>query len=113
MFVEMQIFTFEYFICNIPISRLRGKNGSHSEENSKALKMGPIYRDQFVSLHYFSVQLSSTPEASEAGEARSSGGGGSLLPWRWTGANGHIIKSKLEMYKAFVMLILFLFLFFK
>lgn len=66
MFVEMQILTFEYFICNIPISRLRGKNGSHSEENSKALKMGPIYRDQFVSLHYFSVQLSSTPEASEA-----------------------------------------------
>lgn len=26
------------------------------------------------------------------------------------GANGHIIKSKLEMYKAFVMLILFFFL---
>lgn len=73
--------------------------------------MGPIYRDQFISLHYFSVQLSSTPEASEAVEAWSSGGGGSLLPWRWMGANGHIIKSKLEMYKAFVMLILFLFFF--
>lgn len=64
----MQIFYFQIFYLQYSYFQAqvkKKKNGSHSEENSKALKIGPIYRDQFVSLHYFSVQLSSTREASE------------------------------------------------
>lgn len=34
------------------------------EAYPQALKMGPIYRDQFVALHYFSMRLRSIPEAS-------------------------------------------------
>jgi hypothetical protein len=57
------------------------------------------------------VYLSSTPSRSLPGwEAGEVGVEEALLPWRWMRANGHIIKSKLETYKAFVMLILFLFL---
>lgn len=81
-FPQRPDFTFKYFIRHTPGFQQR-KMDRIFEDGPQALKMGPIYRDQFVALHYFSVSLCSLPRASPVSEASERGvGGGSLLPWR-------------------------------
>lgn len=106
-FSEMQIFTFKYLICNAPVFKLRKMD--HILKKMWSLWRWGLFTETNLFLCII-LACNSTPGASRVSQASKSGGRGGLLPWRQMGANGHIIKSKLGMYKAFVMLILFPFL---